>query len=586
MLAGIILKISTFLYISYESIFQEEPLFTVVSAHTTYSAVRVHLMVSLLLVLPQLSLAQDGTEALKKDDKRLVYTLFDQLMELGAAAKEQLNSNKDTSSTSAVYNPDYKMQVFGWHGDFIGSAYQNYRFNSLTSLAYHSCRVVLRDDGYLEYDYGDWFSSSTQGLIHRTDADSCNMLLTLSCDDDKAIAELLGSEENRTQCVKFVSDLVTDRPEVEGLVISFEGMPFNLKAEFSEFIERMKKSLDVFDKALVLAIPPARGQNKYDLKTINQFVDQFVMLGYNYYYSDSYKPGPVSPLLHSKEWGELNVQQGVTEYLSFGVPANKLIVAFPYYGAMWEVLENENGKKSYRFYGNPPINEILELTKDEKVEMDEVAATAYCEFQNKVDGKKYIVFFDNADALKLKYYWVRSQKLAGIGMWTLGYDEGETQFWDLIESDVNVLKNYGLHDVVNDSIPTSEPPLTEAVAEADIRKILKQSEVQIVLLCTVLFFVLLGAFLALTSSTIFDRLLILEFRTYLKVLGIFLALMILLLFVSGFVFHSRNYLEDHHLDLVSSESVQRPLNRIMILGIVIISALSWKSFLRVNKDVP
>ncbi len=446
------------------------------SAHTTYNAIRALLMVAMLFILPEVSFSQNGNDALKKDDKRLVYTLFDQIMELGSAMKDQLET-KATTDSSKIYNPDYKMQVFGWHADFIGSAYQDYHFESLTSVAYHGCRIVLRDDGFIEYDYGDWFSSSVQGLIHETDADSCNMLLALTCDDSNAIAELLRSEENRTQCIKFVSDLVTDRPNVEGLVISFEGMPFNLKDEFNLLVERMKKSLDVFDKALVIAIPPARGQNKYDLKTINKYADQFVMLGYNYYYSGSYKPGPVSPLKHSKEWGELNVQQGVTEYLSYGVPRNKLIVAFPYYGAMWEIKDSGKSKIQYSFYGNPPINEILQDIEDseaqDSVVYDEVAATAQCTYTRKSDGKRYVVFFDNVQALKDKYNWVNGQKLAGIGMWTLGYDAGETQFWDLLANEVNVLKNHGLNEVVNDSIPEFKPPLSEAAANADVRKILK-----------------------------------------------------------------------------------------------------------------
>lgn len=568
------------------------------SAHTTYNANCARLVVALLLLLPLLFSStgcQDNDEAIpsakeqreKNDEqKRLVYEVFNQLEELGEVAKNELQRTPDSTFTDTLYNPDYKMQVFGWHADFIGTAYQDYQYNSLTSVAYHGCRVILRDDGFLEYDYGDWFSSSVQGLIQRTDTDSCNMLLALTCDDDKAIAELLSSEENRTQCVKFVSDLVTEKPNVEGLVISFEGMPFNLKEEFNEFVERMKKSLDVFDKALVVAIPPARGQNKYDLKTINNFVDQFVMLGYNYYYSGSYKPGPVSPLRQSKEWGELNVQQGVTEYLSFGVPRNKLIVAFPYYGAMWKI--GKDGDKTRPiFYGNPPINEILQNIKDanaeDSIQYDESAATAICTYTR--NDARYVVYFDNVQALTDKYNWVKSQKLAGIGMWTLGYDEGETQFWDLLATEVNVLKNHGLKQVVNDSVPEFKPPLNEAVAEADIRKILKQSEVQIVLLCMVLFFAALGVFLALTSSSVFDRLLILEFRIYLKVVGIYLAIMLFLWIVAFFVFRTDGNLEKPQQQ-VSSESVQDPLYTITIIGLLIITALSWKSFLKLNKDVP
>lgn len=555
------------------------------SARTTNSVLRLNLAVLILLASPGFLFAQEGKEVLKKDDKRLVYTLFDQIMELGAEAKKSVQE-KQKGDSSVLYNPERKMQFFGWHASWMGETYLDYQFESLTSIAYHASSMSLESDGRVYFDEGDWYSATANTLIQMADEDSCNALVTFRCDDATTIAAMLSNEQYIHDCVKFISDLVTSRPNVEGLAISFEDMPYGYSEQFSAFVMLMKKQLNVFNKALVLAIPPAMGSKKYNLAELNKHVDQFVMLGYNYFYKGSHKAGPVSPLLRSKKWGDLNIQQSVNEYLSYGVPREKLIIAFPYYGIRWEIRKTSNGNVQYKFAGNPPINEIWEIPESMLAEYDDKAATAY--FNYEADGKSYIVYFDNVKALKQKYDWVQNKRLAGVGMWTLGYDDGDNRLWKLISDNYSVLKNPGFKKIINDSIPAFQPPLTEAAAKADIRKILKQSEVQIVLGCTVLLFVALGAVLGLTSSSIFERILIYEFRTYLKVLGIFLGLMLLLFFIAGFVFHTEAYLKSHHLhhELVSSESVQAPIRQLTFLGFLIITALSYKSFLQLNKDVP
>ncbi|GAB5417903.1 MAG: hypothetical protein Crog4KO_23490 [Crocinitomicaceae bacterium] len=535
-----------------------------------------------MLAICPLSSAQD---ALKKDQKRLVYALFDQLFELS----EEVGSNtRKDSSEAAVYNPDYDMQFFGWHPNWLGDTYLDYDFSALTSVSYYSSTMFLDEYGQVAYEQDGWFSSSTETLIRMADEDSCNTLLTLRCDDAQVIATMLNDQQEMHYCVKYISDLVTSRENVEGLTISFEDMPFGYKEEFNSFVRLMKKSLDVFDRALVVAIPPASGSSKYDLKEINNYADQFVMLGYNYYYAGSKKAGPVSPLYRSKEWGDLNVQQAVSEYISTGVPRNKLIVAFPYYGAMWDVDSSlHTNKLRYTFKDHLRINQIWDLIDGDTYEYDADSVIAF--YENDVDGQKFILFFDDHLTLKNKFKWVQSQNLAGVGMWALGYDDGSDKLWNMITNNFDVLKNPGLNTVINDSIPKAELPLSEAAAKANIIKIVKQSEVQIVLGITLTGFVVLGALLGLTSTSIFDRLLILDIRTYLKVIGMFLALMLLLIFIAGFVFHSKKFInEEHleHLNLVTSESIKAPLTNFTIIGTIIITLFSWKAFVNFNKDVP
>lgn len=538
-------------------------------------------VVVLLLAVCHLSFAQENQEK-EEDKKRLVYALFDQIFDLSEEVSGNLK--KDTTAVP-LYNPDYNMQFFGWHPNWLGETYLEYKFNLLTSVSYYASTMYLDEHGQVAYEQDGWFSSSAESMIHMADEDSCNALLTLRCDDENVIAALLNNKEEINYCVKYISDLVTSRENVEGLTISFEAMPFGYKEEFSHFVKLMKKSLDVFDKALVIAVPPAKGNRKYDLPELNKYANQFVMLGYDYYYKGSPKAGPVAPLYRSKEFGELCIQQSVNEYISSGIPRSKFIIGLPYYGAVWKIKE-VNGKKKYTFKEHMRINQIWDLLENETFEYNEDSTIVSCSYG---PNKEYILYYDDRVTLLNKFKWVKSQRLAGVGMWGLGYDDGSDRMWNMIGNNFDVLKNPGLQEVVTDSIPTYQPPLTEAAAKADIIKILKQPEVQIVLGITAISFVLMGVFLGLTSGNVIDRILILDIRTYLKVMGIFLALMLLLIFIAGFVFHSETAMIDYNLqnqDLVTSNSIRGTLYNITLAGILLISLISWKAFVNFNKDVP
>lgn len=533
-----------------------------------------------LLIAPSDTNAQQfkPKSATESNNKRLVYDLFSQLFTADSVVEAEIPK-------VTVYNPDRKLQVFGWHPYWLGDSYLNYDYKMLTSVSYFACTMILEEGGTLYYEADAWNSMASETMTRLADEDTCNMLLTLRCDDENAIKKLLSSKEEIDYCVKFVSDLVTSRENVEGITVSFEAMPSHYQKEFSEFIELFKKSLSVYDKSLVVAVLPV-GNSKYDIPTLNKYVDQFVMLGYNYYYKASPKAGPVAPLYSSSKWGDLSIQSSVNDYITRGIPKSKLIVTLPYYGAVWQIDTLKNGKVKYHFVEHLRINQIWEELENVDFKYDSISMSAYYEYTK--NNKYYICYFDDQETLKMKFKWIQNQGLAGIGMWALGYDEGRSTLWTMLATNFQTLKNPGLEEVITESAETPPEIATGSPLAKEIRNLLGQHEIQMVIGITLLSFFGLGSFLALTSNSILSRLLILEMQTFLKVMGIFLGLVLLVFIVSKFVFHTSDYLVTHGFskDSVSSEDIQGPLKRMALLGILIISALSWKVFLRLNKDVP
>ena len=43
-----------------------------------------------------------------------------------------------------------------------------------------------------------------------------------------------------------------------------------------------------------------------------------------------------------------------------------------------------------------------------------------------------MIFLDDNRSLKIKYQFAKEKKLAGVGMWALGFDDGKDELWDLL----------------------------------------------------------------------------------------------------------------------------------------------------------
>ncbi len=510
-------------------------------------------------------------------EKRLVYELFNQIFTAAEAVESSIQSRLGVQET-----PTSGLEVFAWHPNWIEGASDSYRYDQLTTLSYFSCTMFLGPFENLDYKEEGWESEETDEMVSKAKANNCNVLLTLKCHEAKAIECLLKYPNEQGYCIQYLMDKVTRGQDIEGINVVFEDIPEGYKDELSQFISDLSDSLKTLDKSLVLALPAVPDDKRYDFEALIPSVEQFVIMGYNYYYKKSKTAGPVSPILSGDKWGTYNLQNSLDGYLQRGIHKGRLIVALPYYGAVWEIV----GDNEFEFLEHRRVNKILEDLGGLPPEIDEVSSSAFYHY---VDGdRQYVCYFDNPETLKMKLDWVQSQGIAGAGIWALGYDDGYSDMWDAWK-DYELVKNPGFNNPVDTTTFVSD---TSALNLANINPqgalvsfeqaacvILKQREVIMVIGVILLGFVLIGVVLALLSSEVYEKFLIQEWGVYLRILGFYLAFILVCIAVSGFVF-------DDNSDVIASDDVISVLIQLGILGGAIISALSWKVFLKLNKDVP
>ena len=132
------------------------------------------------------------------------------------------------------------------------------------------------------------------------------------------------------------------------------------------------------------------------------------------------------------------VSAGVDCFANLSVPADKLVLAFPWYGydytcAPGSTNLNECHVTSAVQVSSPQIQSLLAQSATGELWLDN-SSTPYFGY-NDISGALHRVDFDNSRSLRMKYELARNVGALGVGMWTasgLNYTDNVTakQFWD------------------------------------------------------------------------------------------------------------------------------------------------------------
>jgi spore germination protein YaaH len=173
------------------------------------------------------------------------------------------------------------------------------------------------------------------------------------------------------------------------------------------------------------------------------YVDLFILMGYDYYWGSQKYPGPVGPIYQfpkaaSDPFGHGNVANDLNSLLRY-VPANKVLLAMPYYGRRWKTTNgclipadgdaaSPSAPRYFEFRQNS--NGYYSTTL-----RDSYSFNAYHCF-NDINGVPNQHFIDDTISLQRKYDVVWQRGLAGVAVWRLGYDAGYADCWNLVNNNL------------------------------------------------------------------------------------------------------------------------------------------------------
>ena len=333
--------------------------------------------------------------------------------------------------------------IFGYHPYWEGTAWQDYNFDLLTTIAYFSADVTT--SGLLSNLHG-WPNT---GLINTAHSHGVKVVLVATLFGSSSLSTLLSSASNRKRLINNLLNEVQSA-NGDGVNIDFEIMPSSQKNNMVQFITAL---VDTFHthipgSEVTLAMPAVDWSNAWDYNALASISDGLFIMGYDYYYSGSSTSGPVSPLTG----GGYNVTTTVNDYLSkTGNQASKIILGIPYYGIQWPT-SSSSAHATTTGSGSAVIYSTAVTRAQTYGRLwDNTSQTPWYAFNN---GHWNQGWYDDSESLGLKYNLALDRNLQGVGMWALGYDQGHQELWNLLAT------------TFGDEIPPS-PVVNEAVLQSD-----------------------------------------------------------------------------------------------------------------------
>ena len=331
---------------------------------------------------------------------------------------------------------DLQKTVYGWHPYWGGSAYQNYQWDLMSHMSFFSYEV----------DYTNGNPISTHGWATSAAVDAAlasgNTKVTLCVTLFSNHTTFLGNSTSRQTLITNLINLVNSRG-AHGVNIDFEGVPSSQRTNFANFMvdlsNQMHTSIPGSEVSTVLYAVDWNGV--FDFSIMEPVVDQYIIMGYGYYYTGSSTAGPTDPLYHFGSNYNYTLSKSISYYLNIGCPKSKLILGLPFYGYEWptnngSIPTSTTGAGSSRTYAAVKTNTSGNYsTANHQYEPD--SFTEVYSFTSGTPRQCMITEEDGFDA-RLKH--VLRTGIGGIGIWALGYDNGYTQFWDAIESNLTSCK--------------------------------------------------------------------------------------------------------------------------------------------------
>jgi len=314
-------------------------------------------------------------------------------------------------------------EIFGYHPYWMGTAWTNYNFNLISTLAYFSAEIT--PTGGIE-DLHGWPVTS---LINEAHSHGTKVVLCATLFNANDLTILLSSSSYRQNLINNLLDQV-QAGNADGVNIDFESFPASQRDNMVTFISDLTSAFHstIQGSQVTLAMPAVDWNNAWDYNALATISDGLFIMGYAYHYGGSSTTGPNAPLTGPGH----TITSTVIDYLNkTNYQADKLILGCPYYGYEWPSSSSSPGSATTGSGDAKFYSEIEGLALSYGKEWHQSSQTPWYSYQNNGWNQGW---YDDSLSLSAKYDFALSNGLKGIGVWALGYDAGRSELWELLHA--------------------------------------------------------------------------------------------------------------------------------------------------------
>jgi spore germination protein YaaH len=215
---------------------------------------------------------------------------------------------------------------------------------------------------------------------------------------------------------KFITALVNKSADlgVTGINLDFESLSGKDRDAYTNFVRNLTAAAHA--KNLTVSIDLPRGSVKwnhltaFDHEKLAGIVDYIITMTYDQYYSGSPDPGSVAGL----QWTE----EGIVEFLSYGIPRDKLIMGIPFYVRDWK-LDSQGKLAGNRALLMRNIPDLL-ATKQTTMVWDEQFKQYKVTYQE--DGYTRVFWLEDEKTVEERLKLAKKYDIAGVAAWRMGHE--------------------------------------------------------------------------------------------------------------------------------------------------------------------
>ncbi|MBL0330210.1 MAG: T9SS type A sorting domain-containing protein [Bacteroidetes bacterium] len=319
-------------------------------------------------------------------------------------------------------------RVYGWHPYWSAGLEANYDWNGLTDLCYFSYEVNSANGNAITTH--NW---STASVVSTAQANGVNV--TLCATLFSGHTTFFSSPTSQQTLITNLINLVAARG-AKGVNIDFEGMGASHRTAFTAFMIDLCNQMHtaIPGSEISICLYAVDWSNVFDMAAMNPYVDFFIIMGYDYYYSGSSTAGPESPLYNFQTSYNYTLPKSLTFYLDQGTTNSKLLLGLPWYGREWATTSASIPSAT----SGVGTSSVTYSTMRNNVSgnystraWDPISFSTY--FPSVRGGNNWQAFIDDKTAFDYKFDLVNQRNIGGIGIWALGYDNGYNDLWNLIQ---------------------------------------------------------------------------------------------------------------------------------------------------------
>jgi hypothetical protein len=317
--------------------------------------------------------------------------------------------------------------VFGWHPYWVGSVYTNYQWNLLSHFCFFSYDVNASTG-----NASSTHSFATDPSIDAALANNVKVQLCVVLFSDHAT--FFGSSTAPQTLITNLISLVQSRG-IHGVNIDFEGVPSTQRTNLTNFMISLCNQMHaaVPGSEVSICLPAVDWSGTFDVAAMNSYVDQFCIMGYDYYYGGSGTAGPTSPTYSFETNSILNISRSVTYYLNKNVTHSKLVLGLPYFSFDYPTSSSAVPSATTAAGASRTFKTIhANASGYYSTANKQWSPNSYVPYYIYNNGSWHQCHIDDDYSFGKKLDVVLKRGIGGIAIWALGYDDGYPYYWNKI----------------------------------------------------------------------------------------------------------------------------------------------------------